>query len=67
MDAIERKYASLKDPGIRAFMTAGERFYPPDAVDFTMAEQRAVHDSYCAHFRKPRPAARSLARNGTLI
>jgi acetyl esterase len=55
-DAIEKKYADLQDAGIRDFMIAGERFYPPDAVNFTMAEQRAFYDAYCAHFRKPRPA-----------
>ena len=36
-------------------MIAGERFYPANAVSFTMAEQRAFYDLYCAHFRKPRP------------
>jgi len=56
MDEIERKYALVEDPGIRAFLIAGERFYPPDAVNFTMAEQRAFYDRYCAHFRKYRPA-----------
>ncbi len=40
---------------MRAFMIAGERFYPPDAVNFTLAEHRAFYDRYCAHFRKPRP------------
>jgi len=55
-DPLEQKYAGLQDPGIRQFMIAGERFYPPDAVNFTMAEQRASYDRYCAHFRKPRPA-----------
>jgi acetyl esterase len=54
-DPLEQKYAGLKDPGIRAFMIAGERFYPPDAVDFTLAEQREFYDRYCAHFRKGRP------------
>jgi hypothetical protein len=53
-DPLETKYAALKDPGIRAFMIAGERFYPANAVSFTMAEQRAFYDLYCAHFRKPR-------------
>ena len=56
LDEIETKYARLEDPGIRDFLIAGERFYPPDAVNFTMAEQRAFYDRYCAHFRKPRPA-----------
>jgi acetyl esterase len=54
-DALEKKYAALEDPGIRAFMIAGEEFYPADAVHFTMAEQRAFYDRYCAHFRKARP------------
>ena len=56
LDEIETKYAGLEDPGIRDFLIAGERFYPRDAVTFTMAEQRAFYDRYCAHFRKPRPA-----------
>jgi len=51
----EQTYEWLEDPGIRDFLIAGERFYPPDAVNFTMAEQRAFYDRYCAHFRKPRP------------
>lgn len=53
--AIEKKYDHLEDPGIRAFMIEGERFYPPDAVNFTMAEQRAFYDLYCSHFRRSRP------------
>jgi acetyl esterase len=53
--ALETKYADLKDPGIRAFMITSERFYPEDAVHFTMAAQRQFYDRYCAHFRKPRP------------
>ena len=36
-------------------MIAGERFYPANAVSFTMAEQRDFYDRYCAHFRKPQP------------
>jgi len=50
-----KKYESLADPGIRAFMIAGDEFYPADAVNFTLAEQRAFYDRYAAHFRKPRP------------
>ena len=55
-DAIAAKYAHVQDRGIRNFMIAGERLYPPDAVNFTLAEQRAFYDKYCAHFRKARPA-----------
>lgn len=67
LDEIEKKYARLEDPGIRDFLIAGERFYPPDAVSLTMAEQRAFYDRYCAHFRKPRPdgvAAEDVAFGG---
>ena len=56
----QEKYPDL-EPGIRAFMIAGERFYPPDAVNFTLAEQRAFYDRYAAHFRKPRPSGVSTS------
>lgn len=56
MDEIDGKYNGLEDPGIRAFMIEGERLYPADAVNFTMAEQRDFYNRYCAHFRKARPA-----------
>jgi acetyl esterase len=49
------KYPTVTDPGIRAFLEKGARFYPDDAVNFTMAEQRAFYDTYCAHFRESRP------------
>lgn len=55
MDAIATKYRGLEDPGIRAFMIEGERLYPPDAVNFSLKEQRDFYNRYCAHFRKPRP------------
>lgn len=54
-DPLTEKYAHVADPGIRAFLIAGERLYPDNAVSFTMAEQRAFYDRYCAHFRKGRP------------
>ncbi len=54
--AIEAKYMMLADPGIRRFVVETERFYPPDAVSFTIAEQRAFYDRMCAHFRKAPPA-----------
>jgi acetyl esterase len=50
------KYAMLADEGIRQFMTESDALYPPDAVSFTMAQQRAFYDELCAHFRRPRPA-----------
>ena len=54
-DLPPTKYPTVTDPGIRAFLAEGERLYPADAVSFTMAEQRAFYDRYCAHFRKSRP------------
>ncbi|MFT3989213.1 alpha/beta hydrolase [Aestuariivirga sp.] len=51
----DQKFAAVTDPGLRDFLIAGERFYPADAVNFTMAEQRAFYDRYAAHFRKDRP------------
>ncbi len=54
-NAITAKYAQVRDPGIRAFLIEGEKFYPEHAISFTTAEQRAFYDLYCAHFRKPRP------------
>jgi acetyl esterase len=66
-DEAATKYAGLEDPGIREFLLAGERFYPPHAVSFSMAEQRAFYDRYCAHFRRPRPegvSAENLSYGG---
>lgn len=45
----------LKDPGIKAFIAETEQFYPPNAVELTIAEQRACYDAMCAHFLKPYP------------
>ena len=50
------KYPTVTDPGIRTFLEEGERLYPDDAVNFSMNQQRAFYDSYCAHFRKARPS-----------
>lgn len=52
---LDERYAMLEEAGIRRFMIETDRFYPPDAVNFTLAEQRAFYDRLCAHFRKPRP------------
>ena len=55
------KYSELKDPGIREFLIAGENFYPADAVNFSMAEQREFYNKYAAHFRKSRGTSISAA------
>ena len=54
---MSEKYTHLQDSGIREFLIAGDAFYPANAVNFTMAEQRDFYNKYCAHFRKPRPAS----------
>lgn len=41
---------------IRAFITQTEAAYPPDAVNFTVAEQRAFYDKLCSEFSPPHPA-----------
>jgi len=49
------KYPQLKDPGIVAFLEEGEKLYPEDAVNFTIAQQREFYNKYCAHFAGPWP------------
>jgi acetyl esterase len=50
------KYPSVKDEGIRRFLAEGEKLYPADAVNFTMAQQREFYNKFCAHFDYPHPA-----------
>lgn len=40
---------------IRAFIDRSLAAYPADAVDFSIAEQRAFYDRYCADFDPPHP------------
>lgn len=41
---------------IKTFIARTEAAYPPDAVNFTIAEQRAFYDKLCADFSPPHPA-----------
>ena len=50
------KYPSVTDPGIRKFLEEGEKLYPSDAVNFSMEQQRAFYDQFCAHFDYTHPA-----------
>jgi acetyl esterase len=50
------KYPTVTDPGMRAFLEEGERLYPENAVDFSLAEQRNFYTQYCQHFAGKRPA-----------
>ena len=45
----------LKDPGMRAFLQECEQFYPPNAVELSVEEQRACYNKLCQHFLKPYP------------
>jgi acetyl esterase len=49
------KYPTVSDPGMRAFLEAGEKLYPSNAVDFSLAEQRIFYTQYCQHFAGKRP------------
>jgi hypothetical protein len=51
------RYPSVKDEGIRRFLAEGEKLYPADAVNFTMAQQREFYNKFCAHFDYPHPRA----------
>ncbi len=43
------------EPGILAFHKRCEDFYPADAVDASIAHQRAWYDALCAEFNAPSP------------
>lgn len=60
-DPHHTQFAAIADPGLRAFLIEGAGLYPDNAINFSLAEQRAFYDRYCAHFRKPRPAAVTAA------
>ena len=48
-------YGALLDDQIRAYIARTDSYYPPGAVDLTVAEQRAVYDAMCAAFHAGRP------------
>lgn len=48
-------YAPRIDDEIWAFIDRTNSFYPPDAVDQSIATQRRVYDEMCAAFRQARP------------
>lgn len=54
-------YQQQIDAATRDFIQRSESFYPPDAVDLSIADQRAVYDRMCAAFRAPRPAGLEVA------
>lgn len=48
-------YDSLLDDEVRAFIARTDAFYPPEAVNFTVAEQRRFYDALCREFDVGRP------------
>ena len=48
-------YGLLLDDEVRAYIARGAEFYPPDAVDLTIAQQRAVYDAMCSAFHAGHP------------
>ncbi|HEV7253299.1 MAG TPA: alpha/beta hydrolase [Mesorhizobium sp.] len=53
-------YASLIDAETWAFIRRTESFYPPDAVNHTVSEQRAVYDGMCRAFHAGHPEGVSV-------
>lgn len=53
------------EPGILAFHQRCESFYPPDAVDASIAQQRQWYDALCAEFSPPLPEG--LVRQDALV
>ncbi len=50
----------LRDPGMLAFLEECAKFYPPNAVELSIQEQRDCYDRMCAHFLKPCPEGVSV-------
>ncbi len=53
------------EPGILAFHRRCEDFYPADAVDAPIEQQRKWYDALCAEFDAPSP--KGLTRDDTLV
>ncbi|WP_102225054.1 alpha/beta hydrolase [Acidimangrovimonas sediminis] len=48
-------YTRLIDEETRAFIHDTEAWYPPDAIDLTIAEQREIYDRMCRNFHRGYP------------
>ena len=48
-------YSVLLDDEVRAFIARTDSFYPPDAVDLSISDQRRVYDALCQAFDFPHP------------
>lgn len=48
-------YGLLLDDEVWAYIAKGAEFYPPNAVDLSVTQQREVYDAMCAAFHGGRP------------
>ncbi len=55
-------YDKLIDAETWAFINRTGAFYPPDATEMSIAQQRRVYDQMCEAFRQPRPEGIFLPR-----
>ncbi|MEM7190980.1 MAG: alpha/beta hydrolase [Pseudomonadota bacterium] len=56
--------SSITDPEVLAFIQRTAEFYPPDAVNLSIVEQRNVYDDMAEAFRQPRPTAIATENGG---
>lgn len=56
--------SSITDPQVLAFINRVESFYPPEAVNFSVAEQRIWYDRMAEEFRQPRPDTVGVENTG---
>eukprot|EP00913_Durusdinium_trenchii_P011330 g10641.t1 len=55
MERDARQPPSPDEPGILDFLEICHSFYPPDAVEASIEQQRAWYDALCARFDRPLP------------
>jgi acetyl esterase len=56
MNGRKADYTKLVDDETWAFIERTNSYYPPDAIDFSIEEQRAVYDRMCRAFHAGYPA-----------
>ena len=49
-------YDQLLDAETKAFIERTNSFYPPDTIDYTIAQQREIYDRMCREFHAGHPA-----------
>ncbi len=63
-------YDDLIDDEVRAFIAHTESFYPPDAAELSVADQRLLYDAMCREFHQGYPSgvsAHDMQANGVPI